>query len=198
MMRSALPRNSSRPDPIKTTPQDGHARKYLRDETAVLHEAVEHKFAPGCMTRDGYVQYLMMNRPFAFIEPAPEAARIDRVLPDWDIRRRRFALASDMHKIENPHPGNASNYDLRRRRDIARLGLRSEGNRRGARVILKGIESTRDPDLIGATQFLRHGAGMNLWASYIAALSRIDNDPGAIDSASKAAHAAFCHFKAAK
>jgi heme oxygenase len=44
----------------------------------------------------------MMNRPFASIEPALEAASIHRVLPDWDMRRRRFGLASDMDAMGIP------------------------------------------------------------------------------------------------
>jgi heme oxygenase len=50
--------------------------------------------------------------------------------------------------------------------------------------------------LIGATRFLRHGAGLDLWTTFTAALSRIDNDPSAIDAAGEAARAAFSCFKA--
>jgi hypothetical protein len=50
--------------------------------------------------------------------------------------------------------------------------------------------------LIAATRFLRHGAGIDLWPTYTAALSRIDNDPSAIESACEAARAAFGHFNA--
>ena len=102
MMRSALPENSSRPEPTEQAPQRGHARRSLRKATAILHETVERYFAPGRMTRDAYIRYLMMNRPFASIEPALEAASMHRVLPDWDMRRRRFGLESDMDAMGIP------------------------------------------------------------------------------------------------
>ncbi len=102
MTRSAVPGDSSRPEPIKPTPQRGRARQSLRNETAILHETVERHFAPNRMTRDAYIRYLMMNRPFASIEPALEAANIHRVLPDWAMRRRRFDLASDMDAMGIP------------------------------------------------------------------------------------------------
>lgn len=93
---------SSLPEPVKSAPPHGHARRTLRNETAVLHDTIELHFAPTSMTRDAYVRYLMMNRPFASIEPALEAARIHRFLPDWDMRRRRFLLASDMEALGIP------------------------------------------------------------------------------------------------
>ena len=108
MMRSALPGDSFRPNRIKTAPQHGHARRSLRNETAILHETVERHFAPGRMTRDAYIRYLKMNRPFASIEPALEAAGIHRVLPDWVMRQRRFSLASGMHAMGISKIGRAS------------------------------------------------------------------------------------------
>jgi len=177
-------------------PDSGHARRSLRNETAILHETVERYFAPGRMTRDAYLRYLKMNRPFASIEPALEAAGIHRVLPDWVMRQRRFALTSDMHAmgISTGEPPAIAISD-----DIGTLlgwSYVLEGSRLGARFILKGIEATREHELIGATRFLRHGAGTNLWTTFTAALSRIDNDPPAIEAAGEAARAAFSCFKA--
>jgi heme oxygenase len=195
MMRSALPGDSSWAEPIKSTPQHGHARRSLRNETAILHETVERLFAPEHMTRDGYIRYLMMNRPFASIEPALEAACIHRILPDWNIRRRRSDLASDMEAMGIP---TWESRALAIPDDIGTLlgwSYVLEGSRLGARFILKGIAATRDQELIGATRFLRHGAGMDLWTTFTAALSRIDNDPSAIEAAGEAARAAFNCFK---
>ena len=176
--------------------EHGRARSCLRNETATLHETVERHFAPGRMTRDAYIRYLMMNRPFASIEPALETARIHRVLPDWENRQRRFDLASDMRAMGIPteEPPAIEISD-----DIGTLlgwSYVLEGSRLGARFILKGIETTQNQELIGATRFLRHGAGMDLWKTFTAALSRIDNDPTSIEAAGKAAGAAFSCFKA--
>jgi heme oxygenase len=179
----------------RTAPRDAPARRHLQKETALLHQAVERHFSPGRMTRDAYVRYLQMNRPFASIEPALEAARIDRVLPDWDIRQRRFALASDMHAM-GIRAGDTRPIAISD--DIGTLlgwSYVLEGSRLGARFILKQIEQTQDQELIGATRFLRPGAGMDLWASFNAALSRIDNDPSAIERAGEAARLAFGCFQ---
>jgi heme oxygenase (biliverdin-IX-beta and delta-forming) len=197
MMRSALPGDSSRREPIKLAPQHGRARRSLRNETAMLHETVERHFATGPMTRDAYIRYLMMNRPFASIEPALEAASIHRVLPDWDMRQRRFALASDMDSMGIP---NRETRAITLSDDIGTLlgwSYVLEGSRLGARFILKEIEATLDRELIAATRFLRHGAGTGLWTTFTASLNRIDNDPCAIESACEAARAAFSYFEAA-
>jgi heme oxygenase (biliverdin-IX-beta and delta-forming) len=148
------------------------------------------------MTRDAYVRYLTMNWPFASIEPALEAAGIDRVLPDWETRRRRFVLASDMHAIRIP-AGEIRAIAISD--DIGTLlgwSYVLEGSRLGARFILKRIEATGDPECIGATRFLRHGEGMDLWTSFNAALSRIDNDRSVIERAGEAARLAFGCFQA--
>jgi heme oxygenase len=196
MMRSALPDNASRPEPTEQSPQRGRARRSLRKETAILHETVERHFAPGRMTRDAYIQYLMMNGPFASIEPALEAASVHRVLPDWDMRQRRFDLESDMDAMGIP---TSETRAIPISDDIGTLlgwSYVLEGSRLGARFILKGIESTRDRELIAATRFLRHGTGIDLWTTFTAALSRIDNDPPAIECACEAARAAFSQFMA--
>jgi heme oxygenase (biliverdin-IX-beta and delta-forming) len=196
MMGSAAPGDSVRSELMRTASPQGRARRSLRNETADLHEAVERHFVPGRMTRDGYVRYLLMNRPFASIEPALEAACIHRVLPDWDMRRRRFVLASDMEAMGIPI-GEICTIPISD--DFGTLlgwSYVLEGSRLGARFILKEVESTQSQELIGAAWFLRHGAGMALWASFTGTLSRIDNDPSAIESACEAARAAFNCFNA--
>jgi heme oxygenase len=194
MMGSALPGDSSRPEPFKIAPMHGRARRHLQAATAILHDTVERHFAPGRMTRSAYIQYLTMNRPLASIELALEAAQIRCVLPDWDMRRRRFVLASDLRTM------GISTAEARAiciSDDLGTLlgwSYVLEGSRLGARVIFKAIASTGDQELIGATRFLRHGVEMALWTTFTAALSRIDNDPSAIECACKAASAAFNIF----
>ena len=196
MMRSALPDDASRPEPTEQSPQRGRARRSLRKETAILHETVERHFAPGRMTRDAYIRYLMMNRPFASIEPALEAASIHRVLPDWDMRRRRFDLDRTWTRWEfRPRK-------LVRFQSPMTLGHCLAGAMcwrvaaSGHDSFSRGSKSTRDRELIAATRFLRHGTGIDLWTTFTAALSRIDNDPPAIECACEAARAAFSQFMA--
>ena len=194
-MGSSSPGDVVPPGLMTTAPQEGHARRSLRNETAALHAAVERHFAPWRTTRDAYIRYLLMNQPFASIEPALEAARIHRVLPDWDLRRRRFVLASDMVALGIP---TCETRTIAISDDVGTLlgwSYVLEGSRLGARIILKQIESIQSPELNGATRFLRHGAETNLWTRFTAALSRIDNDRPAIENACEAARRAFHCFK---
>jgi heme oxygenase len=69
-----------------------------------------------------------------------------------------------------------------------------EGSRLGANLILKTVEAAKDPEMLTATRFLRHGRGENFWASFKAALSQIDHDEDAIARACAGACAAFKCF----
>jgi heme oxygenase len=198
-MRSPSPDDRPPPEPTGNAPRQGRARRTLRAETAVPHETIERYFAPEAVTRGTYIRYLMMNQPFACIEEGLEAARIHRLLPDWDVRRRRFDLASDMRAMGIP-PCAARTIPISD--DIGTLlgwSYVLEGSRLGARFILRQIEATRSEELIGATRFLRHGGGMALWPTFMGTLSRIDDDLSAIDRACEAARAAFnCFLGAAE
>jgi heme oxygenase len=194
-MGSTSPGDVVPPELMTTASQEGRARRSLRNETAALHAAVERHFAPWRTTRDAYIRYLLMNQPFASIEPALEAARIHRVLPDWDLRRRRFVLASDMVALGIP---TCETRTIAISDDVGTLlgwSYVLEGSRLGARIILKQIESIQSPELNGATRFLRHGTETNLWTRFTAALSRIDNDRPAIENACEAARRAFHCFR---
>jgi heme oxygenase len=188
----------------------GRAHARLRAETRVLHSALDSNLNPtAVLEREGYILYLRVNWPCAAIESALEDAGVKRLLPDWDQRRRRFALARDLE-------GLGASADLRRFEELKVLdGLRLapggrridaetgailgwtyvlEGSRLGAGLILKTVESTKDPGILIATRFLRHGRGENFWGSFKAALSQIDNDEAAIANACAGACAAFKYF----
>jgi len=170
----------------------GQAHAALRSGTRSLHERLERGFDPALATSArGYARLLLVNSPFAAIEPALERAGIDRILPDWSARRRRDALAADLHELGITPP------------DIETIDIASdagtllgwsyvlEGSRLGARMILRA----RDPgQLAHASRFLSHQADGDLWRSYRMALSGIDDDPAAIVKACAGANAAFQCF----
>jgi hypothetical protein len=61
---------------------------------------------------------------------------------------------------------------------------------------LKTVEESEDLAIRRATRFLRHGDGFEFWKSFKAALTQLDNDPGAIENACEAACTAFEYFGA--
>ncbi|SFK66634.1 heme oxygenase [Methylocapsa palsarum] len=144
-----------------------------------------------------------MNWPCAAIESALETAGVQRLLPDWDQRRRRFALARDMEDLDAfaglsapvaPYLAAGGQRIDAGAGAILGWAYVLEGSRLGAGLILKTMESAKDPEVRIATRFLRHGRDENFWGSFKAALSQIDNDESAIADACAAACAAFRCF----
>jgi len=174
------------------------AHDRLRSSTRDLHHLVDSGFDLASISGTaGYAAFLLSNWPFAAIEVALERAGIHHVLPDWDKRRRREALARDLSQFGISPPA------------IDRLEIGSdlgtllgwsyvvEGSRLGAGMILRAI--TRHGDqAAGGRRFLGRGADENLWSTFKIALSRIDEDPHATSNACAAAVGAFQYFLAAR
>jgi heme oxygenase (biliverdin-IX-beta and delta-forming) len=175
----------------------GHAHGLLRTETRALHAALEQRLVMSALAdREMYVRYLLMNLPCGSIEQGLVRAGVHRLLPDWDRRQRGAALADDlamfdMHSFRSPSRATASDIGT-----ILGWCYVLEGSRLGARGILKVVVASEDPQVRAATRFLRHGDDKDLWGSFKAALSRIDNDAIAIARACAAANAAFKCFLA--
>jgi heme oxygenase len=136
-----------------------------------------------------------MNCPCAWIEPALTDAGIHRLLPDWDQRQRRLALAADLVALEvTPDPPRAGIIGADAG-TILGWSYVLEGSRLGARLLLKTVEQGEDRDVFSATRFLRQGVGTDLWGSFKAVISEIDHDSDAIAKACAAAILAFECFK---
>jgi heme oxygenase len=167
------------------------AHDQLRSSTHHLHQLIDSHFDLAAISSEvGYPAFLLASWPFAAIEVALEGAGIHGVLPDWDKRRRREALALDLRHcgIEPP---------CLNRLEIAPdhgtlLGWSYvlEGSRLGASMILQAMNKSSEQPA-RATHFLHHGDGEYLWQSYKAALSTIDCDPRAISNACEGAKLAF-------
>jgi len=144
-----------------------------------------------------YSAFLLANWPFASIEAALESAGIHHVLPDWDKRRRRQALADDLRQygISPPSIGRLEiGFD---HGTLLGWSYVLEGSRLGAAMILRAVDRPGEQVARG-THFLRHGAGEHLWQSYKEALSKIDGDPPAISNACAGAALAFHCYLAAR
>jgi heme oxygenase len=136
-----------------------------------------------------------MNCPCAWIEPALTNAGIHRLLPDWDQRQRRLALAADLVALEvTPDPPRTGIIEADAGTILGWTYV-LEGSRLGARLLLKAVEQSEDRDVSSATRFLRQGVGTDLWGSFKAVLSEIDHDTDAIAKACAAAILAFECFK---
>jgi heme oxygenase len=174
------------------------AHDKLRSSTHHLHQLVDNRFdLASISSAAAYSTFLLANWPLATVEVALEGAGIHHVLPDWDKRRRREALAKDLGQLGISPPG------------IDRLEIDSdqgtllgwsyvlEGSRLGAGMILQAIGRPGEQVAQG-TQFLRHGHGEHFWQSFKATLSEIDADPSAILKACEGAKLAFECFLATR
>jgi heme oxygenase len=167
----------------------------IRSRTRSLHELLDGCFDASTLgERPEYVGFLLTNWPIAWIEPALTSAGIQRLLPDWQQRRRHFALVADLKEME-VCPGPSGNCMIEA--DIGTMlgwAYVLEGSRVGGGLIRRIVESSGDSDLLKATRFIRHGENENYWRTFAAALSQIDQDDNAIARASIAAQTAFACF----
>lgn len=175
----------------------GHAHSRLRAATRSMHQALDGQLALATLTeRPAYVRYLQTNRPCCGMEEGLEAAGVGVILPDWDRRRRRAALAHDLTILGMPTGPSAPCPLAADAGSILGRCYVLEGSRLGAQVILQTVETSTDPDVRDATRFLRHGIGQSLWQGFKTVLSQIDDDEVAIVRACSAAEAAFEAFLA--
>ena len=173
------------------------AHDRLRSSTRDLHHRVDSGFDLTSLSgTPQYLAFLLSNWPFASIEVALESAGIHHVLPDWDKRRRREALANDLGEFGIPSPAIAPLVIASDLGTLLGWSYVIEGSRLGAGMILRAI--TRHGEHVARGRlFLRRSADETLWSTFKVALSRIDEDPSATSNACVAAISAFGYFLAA-
>lgn len=176
----------------------GRTHQALRTHTQRLHETLDAGTSlPSLTRREGYVGLLLMNWPCVAIEKALEQAGVRELLPDWDLRRRRFDLTADLAALNVSLPASPSLEVAPDPAAILGWSYVLEGSRVGAKFILRSVEANASADILGATRFLMHGRGTDFWGSFQTALATIDDNPGAIATACDSACAAFECFLAA-
>jgi heme oxygenase len=171
------------------------ARQRLRVDTQAAHAALDQRVAlTHPVSREAYMAYLLGNTPCIAIEAALTEAGIDRLLPDWPLRRRRHSLLLDLAAFDLQPPEPPAIVIPPETGAILGWSYVLEGSRLGARLILQSVALSHDPTIRAATHFLRHGEGLDLWRSFLPALSQIDDNAAAIDQAVSAATKAFQYF----
>lgn len=145
-------------------------RTLLRHATHDLHnelDAVASRLDFG--QRADYCRYLLATAgPIIGLEVAFEANRVEEVFTDWSRRRRRFALALDLHALGL----TATAADTRRiwtRSSMLGAMYVLEGSRLGAQVLLRRVNQSNDQGVLAARHFLR-GSDPAPWSSFLRTL----------------------------
>ncbi|WP_375413472.1 biliverdin-producing heme oxygenase [uncultured Bradyrhizobium sp.] len=165
-------------------------RGLLKEITADAHARLDATFAAfDLQTRSGYRRFLESNAAALIpLEIGLEDFGMRRVLPDWDQRSRRQAIMADLAILGgSSRPLPRSEFA----EEGAVLGTLYvlEGSRLGARYLLKGVETSDDPVIRQATNYLRHGAAHKFWSSFLTVLedrSAIVDESAVIDAARRA------------
>ena len=121
---------------------------------------------------------------------------IDRILPDWSVRRRRYALAEDLAalgiasapplppRFAFSEPGDA---------DLTGAAYVLEGSRLGGRLLKNSMADQVDPL---PTAFLGHGES-DLWRGFVEAIGALTFSPSERQRALLAAHSVFTAYEEA-
>lgn len=168
------------------------AREYLKLSTRDLHgrlDAASRVMRPE--TDPGYGDFLAAQAAALIpLEAALERGGIERLLPDWALRRRAPVLAKDLAEL-----GLSCEA-------MAAPAFRSEAGLLGAVYVLEGsrLDARALLGRVGAnspTRYLRHGEGMKFWPSFLAVLETSTEVRRSPHLAVAAARAAFSLFIAA-
>jgi heme oxygenase len=168
------------------------AREYLKLSTRDLHGPLDA--AAGVMrleTYPGYGDFLAAHAAALIpLEAALEKGGVERLLPDWRLRRRSGALARDLADLSLSCESLAA-PTFRSQAGLLGAVYVLEGSRLDARAVLCRL----NPD--SPVRYLSHGEGMKFWPSFLAVLERNAEVRRAPHHAVAAARAAFRLFIAA-
>ncbi|HEX2593873.1 MAG TPA: biliverdin-producing heme oxygenase [Rhizomicrobium sp.] len=161
-------------------------RAHLRNVTAFVHSSLDARASKLALdSRVDYVRFLEAHAAALVpLEEALEDQGIDNVLPDWQDRARAPALRADLTALNVAfNPLVAPNFET----GEALLGAAYvlEGSRLGGQVLLGRVKEGKDPDILAATRYLRHGQGQRLWQTFQPQLENgaSHNPEGAVEGA---------------
>jgi heme oxygenase len=170
-------------------------RSLLKEATAPDHERLDGLLAAfDLQTLAGYRRFLEINAAALIpLERALVEGDVDELLPDWERRTRSEAMRADLAATGGrtrplTQPQFDSTFDL-----LGTLYV-LEGSRLGAAYLIKHVKRSTDPRVSNATAYLGHGAGLELWPSFIALLENYADelaDPEAIVQPAKRAFELF-------
>lgn len=167
----------------------------VKQDTLDLHASTERAFAPfDLRTRHGYRAFLLAQAAaFLPLERTAERGGVARWLGDWPARRRGALLLADLATLGAPAPDAAAHDGP----DLDPLGVAYvlEGSRHGARILLRQVLESDDPELAGATGFLAHAAAAGWWRRLLDALDTYGTETGRADTLITGARGAFALFE---
>jgi heme oxygenase len=124
------------------------------------------------------------------LEGALEEAGVDRLFPDWRLRSRRSAIQEDLSQLGGVPFPLAKPIHLDDEGIVGTMYV-LEGSRVGAKPLLKTVLTSSDPEVVGATLYLRHGEGQHLWQSMLVTLDQFADDLADASTAIDGARRAF-------
>lgn len=168
----------------------------LRAATADLHAKVDARFAGSF---DGsaahYAGFLSaMAAVLPPLERALERAGVHRTMPDWEQRRRAALLLDDLEALGAAPPREADPPPVDG--EARQLGIVYvlEGSRLGGKRLMRRALGHPDPRVRTATRYLSHGAGLDLWPTFLARLESSPAVTSAPEEAVAGARATFALF----
>jgi heme oxygenase len=168
----------------------------LRSATADLHAEVDARFAGSFEgSAAAYAGFLSaLSAVLPPLERALERACIRRTVPDWDERRRASLLLDDLEALGSAPARETDPPNVEG--EARQLGIVYvlEGSRLGSKLLLRRALSHPDPHVRTATRYLSHGAGRDLWSSFLLRLDSSCEVSRAPEEAVAGARAAFIMF----
>ena len=148
-------------------------REFLKAQTRIAHERVDRAFTRFDLSQPiGYRLFLETHHAvLPTCELALARSSAATLLVDWPQRVRTHALEHDLtalqgHQADDPRMAEPLS-------PAAAFGMMYvlEGSRIGGAVLASRLPENSDAIRLGATQYLRHGQGLGLWSSFLAALN---------------------------
>jgi|ERR1700722_4351891 heme oxygenase (biliverdin-IX-beta and delta-forming) len=174
---------------IRITDGCSNAREILRERTGGLHAELDRTnealLAQGSA---GYARFLAGQGAVIIpLEKRLEISGIEKILPDWSLRARRYDLKADLRELAQPCEF-VEVPAFRAPAELLGAAYVLEGSRLGAALLLQ----TLDPST--ATRFLRHGLGKGLWPHFLNVLETNDEVCQNFDQTEAAARKTFGLF----
>jgi heme oxygenase len=175
---------------IRESPGGG-LRQRLRAATADAHGRLDAQLARlDLRALSGYRHFLEVSAAALLaLEAALVRADVGRLFPDWRLRSRSRVIVNDLGCVG----GSVRPFAVPDRfgfDDVLGTMYVLEGSRLGARALAGVVAKSADPVVVAATAYLRHGAGLQLWPSFLVMLERhavdLGDDTGAVAAARRA------------
>jgi heme oxygenase (biliverdin-IX-beta and delta-forming) len=146
-------------------------RARLREAFAESHRRLDTRLGVLDLRRPQDYRTLLEISAAALLplEAALVSAHVERLFPDWDRRSRGRAILADLARVDG-EVRLSSAPDVLGSGDILGTMYVLEGSRLGAKVLLRRTLESPHIERLEACAYLSHGAGSNLWQSFLTAL----------------------------